>query len=172
MSKNWFHKLLPAHFVLHSQLYPRVNIICWVRHRRYLRLRCVHSHRVSNNRLGPRQSHAHFLQQCAKHKRGRAQLRQKTQSAEPYLALHRGHRELCTNLGIGSSAAFTTVSFHSVADPTHLHTFKTLPRLTVVKEACLQERGSHTLGFHDDDGMFARPPRPSVLEHGDDESAQ
>ena len=65
MSKNWFHKLLPAHFFLHSQVYPRVNITCWVRHRRYLRLRCLQGHQVSNNRLGPRQSHAHFLQQCA-----------------------------------------------------------------------------------------------------------
>ena len=94
MSKNWSHKLLPAHVVLHSQLYPRVNITCWVRNADTFGCAAC-SATKSNNRFGPRQSHARFLHQCAEHGRGRAQLRQKAQSAAPYLTFHRGYRELC-----------------------------------------------------------------------------
>ena len=141
MSKNWFHKLLAANFVFQSQLYPHVNIACWVRHRRYLRLRCLQGHHVSNNRLGSKAVACPLPAAVREARESRAQLRQKAQSAEPYLAFYCGYRELCTNLGVGSPAAFTTMSFHSFAGPTHLYTLKTLgvphwelrPRLTAAK---------------------------------------
>ena len=115
MSENWLHQLLPAQLVIHSQLNPRDDISSWVRHHCHLRLGCLQSHQIPNNCLGPWESHAPFLQECTKHWRGCAKLRQEAQPAVPNLAFHRGNRKLRTNLGISFVTAFTTVTLHSLA---------------------------------------------------------
>ena len=130
MSKNWFHKLLPARFVLHSQPYPRVNITCLVPSA------CA-ACRATRYPTMP----AWPAGQCAK-------------------PLSCEQASLLSTVAIKNSAQISLRRLHHFAFSTASRyrelictPSKTLgvshrqrwPRLTAVKEACLQERSSCTL---------------------------